>query len=186
MVANLAWKSSFGFYRVSQKLSRCSSNLIFMISYCIHIKFWYFRCGEAEISFYTDSDPCITNDLEDETLLGLKPNCSLQCDVKTNLVKKCGDSNSGNRLITNGVYFIFRYSDVNLVMEIVEVLIDWWMRLKKQLLEKYIYGLKSSMNKRLNLNYFLHKTGALCWEADVNGEKLRNLFLVLRPPQIRI
>ena len=28
--------------------------------------------------------------------------------MKTNLVKKCGDSNSGNRLITNGVYFIFR------------------------------------------------------------------------------
>ena len=66
------------------------------------------KCGSAEISFYTDSDPCITNELEDEELLGLKPDCHLECDVKTNLVKKCGDSNSGNRLITNGVYFIFR------------------------------------------------------------------------------
>jgi len=66
------------------------------------------QCGSAEISFYTDSDPCITNELEDEELLGLKPDCHLKCEVKTNLVKKCGDSNSGNRLITNGVYFIFR------------------------------------------------------------------------------
>ena len=66
------------------------------------------KCGSAEISFYTDSDPCITNELEDEELLGLKPDCHLKCEVKTNLVKKCGDSNSGNRLITNGVYFIFR------------------------------------------------------------------------------
>ena len=66
------------------------------------------NCGSAKISFYTDSDPCITNELEDEELLGLKPECHLECDVKTNLVKKCGDSNSGNRLITNGVYFIFR------------------------------------------------------------------------------
>ena len=66
------------------------------------------KCGEANISFFTDSDPCITNELKDETILGLKPNCSLECEVKTNLVEKCGDSNSGNRLITNGVYFIFR------------------------------------------------------------------------------
>merc|ERR1719340_457956 len=66
------------------------------------------KCGEANISFYTDSDPCVTNDLQDETQLGLKPDCHLECDVKTNLVQKCGDSNSGNRLITNGVYFIFR------------------------------------------------------------------------------
>merc|ERR1712241_980075 len=66
------------------------------------------RCGQAEISFFSDSDPCITNELEDEELLGLRANCSLACEVKTNLVGKCGDSNSGNRLITNGVYFIFR------------------------------------------------------------------------------
>ena len=66
------------------------------------------KCGRAEISFFTDSDPCITNELKDETILGLKPDCHLTCEVKTNLVKKCGDSNSGNRLITNGVYFIFR------------------------------------------------------------------------------
>merc|ERR1712241_284786 len=66
------------------------------------------KCGMAEISFFTDSDPCITNELEDEELLGLKPDCHLTCEVKTNLVEKCGDSNSGNRLITNGVYFIFR------------------------------------------------------------------------------
>merc|ERR1719422_2866374 len=66
------------------------------------------QCGQADISFYTDSDPCITNELKDEKILGLKPDCHLTCEVKTNLVKKCGDSNSGNRLITNGVYFIFR------------------------------------------------------------------------------
>ena len=42
------------------------------------------------------------------------------------------------------------------------------------------------MNKRLNLNYFLHKTGALCWEADVNSRKLRNLFLIFKTPRIRI
>jgi len=66
------------------------------------------QCGEAQISFFTDSDPCITNDLSDETILGIKPDCDLACDVRTNLVERCGDSNSGNRLITNGVYFIFR------------------------------------------------------------------------------
>ena len=66
------------------------------------------QCGEAQISFFTDSDPCITNDLSDETILGIKSDCDLSCDVRTNLVERCGDSNSGNRLITNGVYFIFR------------------------------------------------------------------------------
>lgn len=66
------------------------------------------QCGEAQLSFYTDSDPCITNDLSDETILGINPECDLSCDVRTNLVERCGDSNSGNRLITNGVYFIFR------------------------------------------------------------------------------
>ena len=66
------------------------------------------KCGMAEISFFSDSDPCITNELKDEQILGLRENCSLACEVKTNLVGKCGDSNSGNRLITNGVYFIFR------------------------------------------------------------------------------
>ena len=66
------------------------------------------KCGMAEISFFTDSDPCITNELKDEKILGLRADCSLACEVKTNLVEKCGDSNSGNRLITNGVYFIFR------------------------------------------------------------------------------
>jgi len=66
------------------------------------------QCGQAQISFFTDSDPCITNDIEDETILGIKPNCSLECLVRTNLVERCGDSNSGSRLITNGVYFIFR------------------------------------------------------------------------------
>merc|ERR1719341_2747495 len=66
------------------------------------------QCGEAQLSFFTDSDPCITNDLSDETILGINPECDLSCDVRTNLVERCGDSNSGNRLITNGVYFIFR------------------------------------------------------------------------------
>eukprot|EP00092_Neocalanus_flemingeri_P017574 GFUD01019015.1.p1 GENE.GFUD01019015.1~~GFUD01019015.1.p1 ORF type:complete len:653 (+),score=151.82 GFUD01019015.1:394-2352(+) len=66
------------------------------------------QCGEAQISFFTDSDPCVTNDIKDETILGIKPDCDLSCEVRTNLVERCGDSNSGNRLITNGVYFIFR------------------------------------------------------------------------------
>jgi len=66
------------------------------------------NCGEANISFYTDSDPCVTNDLRDETQLAIKSDCELHCEVRTNLVKRCGDSNHGNRLITNGVYFIFR------------------------------------------------------------------------------
>merc|ERR1719369_780353 len=66
------------------------------------------NCGEANISFYTDSDPCVTNDLRDETQLRIKKDCELHCEVRTNLVKRCGDSNHGNRLITNGVYFIFR------------------------------------------------------------------------------
>jgi len=64
--------------------------------------------GKASISFFTDSDPCITNDINDETILGIRPDCDLSCEVRTNLVERCGDSNSGNRLITNGVYFIFR------------------------------------------------------------------------------
>lgn len=66
------------------------------------------QCGEADINFFTDSDPCITNDIRDETLLSIKNDCTLECEVRTNLVKRCGDSNHGNRLITNGVYFIFR------------------------------------------------------------------------------
>jgi len=66
------------------------------------------QCGEAQLSFFTDSDPCITNDIKDETILGIKSDCDLSCEVRTNLVERCGDSNSGNRLITNGVYFIFR------------------------------------------------------------------------------
>jgi len=66
------------------------------------------KCGEANINFYTDSDPCVTNDLADETMLQIKADCTLQCEVRTNLLKRCGDTNHGNRLITNGVYFIFR------------------------------------------------------------------------------
>merc|ERR1719347_846286 len=66
------------------------------------------NCGEANINFYTDSDPCVTNDLADETMLQIKADCTLQCEVRTNLLKRCGDTNHGNRLITNGVYFIFR------------------------------------------------------------------------------
>lgn len=66
------------------------------------------QCGEANISFFTDSDPCVTNNIEDETILGIKPECNLVCTVRTNLIQRCGDTNSGNRLITNGIYFIFR------------------------------------------------------------------------------
>ena len=67
-------------------------------------------------------------------------------------------------------------------MEIVEVLIDWWMRLKKQLLKKYVYGQDISMNKSQISIFFLLKTGAHCWETDDNGAKLKNLFLIFKTP----
>jgi len=65
-------------------------------------------CGRAHIDFYTDSDPCITNQIEDELPLGIMDDCFMTCEVRTNLVKECGATDKGNRLITNGVYFIFR------------------------------------------------------------------------------
>ena len=40
------------------------------------------------------------------------------------------------------------------------------------------------MNKRPNSIIFSHKTGALCWEADANNTKLRNLFLIFKTPEI--
>ena len=42
------------------------------------------------------------------------------------------------------------------------------------------------MNKRPNLTILSHKTGALCWEADANSAKLRNIFLIFKTPWIRI
>jgi len=67
-----------------------------------------FECGRAHIDFYTDSDPCITNNIEEELPLGIMDNCFMDCEVRTNLVKECGATDRGNRLITNGIYFIFR------------------------------------------------------------------------------
>ena len=57
------------------------------------------------------------------------------------------------------------------------------MRLKKQLFKEYVHGQEILMNKRpisiiLSLN-----AGALCWEADGNGAKLSNLFLIFKTPE---
>ena len=35
-----------------------------------------------------------------------------------------------------------------------------------------------------NSIFFLLKTGAHCWEADGNGAKLRNLFLIFKTPEL--
>ncbi|XP_023340878.1 uncharacterized protein LOC111710915 isoform X2 [Eurytemora carolleeae] len=67
-----------------------------------------YECGRADIAFYTDSDPCITNNIEDEMPLGIMNSCSMDCQVRTNLVEECGATDKGSRLITNGIYFIFR------------------------------------------------------------------------------
>ena len=58
------------------------------------------------------------------------------------------------------------------------------MRNKKQLFMKYVYGQDISMNKSPILLIFLLKTGAHCWEADGNGAKLRNLFLIFKTPEL--
>ena len=42
------------------------------------------------------------------------------------------------------------------------------------------------MNKIPISIIFVLKTGALCWEADDNGAKLRNLFLIFKTPRIKI
>ena len=49
---------------------------------------------------------------------------------------------------------------------------------------KYVYGQDISMNKSPNSIIFLLKTGAHCWEADGNGAKLRNLFLIFKTPKL--
>ena len=58
------------------------------------------------------------------------------------------------------------------------------MRLKKQIFKRYVNGLKISMNKRPISIIFLLQTDALCWEAVGNGTKLRNLFLIFKPPDL--
>ena len=56
---------------------------------------------------------------------------------------------------------------------------------QKAVLYIYVYGQEDiSMNKRPNSLIFLHKTGALCWEADGNSEKLRNLFLIFKTTEL--
>lgn len=65
-------------------------------------------CGKAHIDFYTDSDPCEIDSIFEEEMLGLLPNCSAYCKVRTNLIRACGEEDHGNRLITNAIYFIFR------------------------------------------------------------------------------
>ena len=40
------------------------------------------------------------------------------------------------------------------------------------------------MNKRPISIFFWLKTGTLCWEADVNSGKLRNLFLIFKTPKL--
>ena len=48
------------------------------------------------------------------------------------------------------------------------------MYLKKQLFKKDMF-MDISMNERPISIIFPLKAGALCWEADVNGAKLRNV-----------
>ena len=40
------------------------------------------------------------------------------------------------------------------------------------------------MNKNPISMIFLLKAGANCWEADGNGAKLRNLFLIFKTPEL--
>ena len=56
------------------------------------------------------------------------------------------------------------------------------MRLKKQLFKKYVYEQKISMNKRQISLILSLKTCAFYWEAESNGTKLRNLFLIFKTP----
>ena len=64
--------------------------------------------------------------------------------------------------------------------------VDRLIRLKKLLFIKYVNGQDILMNKRQHLIILSHKTGTLCWEADSNSAKWRNLFLIFKTPQIRI
>ena len=50
---------------------------------------------------------------------------------------------------------------------------------------KYVYGQEILMHKSPISIILLLKAGAHCWEADVNGAKLRNLFLIFKNPRIR-
>ena len=60
------------------------------------------------------------------------------------------------------------------------------MRHKKLLFIKYVYGQEILMNKSPILIILSLKAGTHCWEADVNGAKLRNLFWIFKTPRIRI
>ena len=62
--------------------------------------------------------------------------------------------------------------------------VDRLIRLKKLLFIKYNYGQDILMIRRPNSNIFSHKMDALCWEADSNSAKLRNLSWFLRPPEL--
>ena len=66
-----------------------------------------------------------------------------------------------------------------------KLLLDRSIRLKKLVSIKCDYGKDILMNKRPNLIISLHKTGALCWEADAIGVKSRILFAIFKTPQIR-
>ena len=59
------------------------------------------------------------------------------------------------------------------------------MCLKKKLFKKYVYRQDISMNKSPISIIVLLKIGWLCWEADVNGVKLRNLILIFKTVTVK-
>ena len=62
--------------------------------------------------------------------------------------------------------------------------LDRQMHHKKLLFIKYVQGQDISMNKSSISKILSLKTGAYCWEADVNNAKLRNLFLIFKTPKL--
>ena len=58
------------------------------------------------------------------------------------------------------------------------------IRHKKLLFLKYVYRQEIPMRKSQISIIPSLKAGAHCWEADVNRAKLRNLSLILRPPEV--
>ena len=55
---------------------------------------------------------------------------------------------------------------------------------QKAVIYMYVYRQDISMNNRPNSIILLHKTGAHCWEADDNGAKLRDVFLIFKTPKL--
>ena len=70
-------------------------------------------------------------------------------------------------------YLTFNKSEVGKIKSII-LLLDRSIRHKKLLFLIYVYGQEISMHKSPISIILLLKAGAHCWEADVNGAKLRN------------